>query len=236
MKLILTFIALLAINFNITAQPVKVMLITGGHSYDTLQFLQMFDSFTGLEYTHFNQPQANQELVNGLAEKFDVLVFYDMWKTISEQEKASYINLTKRGKPFLFLHHTLVSYQTWPEFQKILGGRYVDNPDLPDEQQSTYKHDVWIDIEITDNKHPATRGMKNFRLFDEVYGNFRVLPDVKPLLKTNHPGSTPLIGWENLYNSSSIIYLQPGHDKNAFESDAYRRLILESIKYLASRP
>ncbi len=235
MKLILTFAACFAINFSltVTAQPVKIMVVTGGHTYDTLQFFQMFRSLKGVEFKHYNQPEANQVLTNGIAEKFDVLVFYDMWQTISDPEKEAYIKLTRQGKPFLFLHHSLVSYQQWTEFENLLGGRYIENSELPGAQQSTYKHDVWVNVEIVANDHPVTRGIKNFRLFDEVYGNFRILPQVKPLIKTNHPQSTGVIGWENRYNSSLVIYLQPGHNSNAYNSENYRKLILQSINYLS---
>lgn len=221
--------------FIVTAvysQPVKVMLVTGGHSFDTVQFFQMFDKLEGVEYEHFQQPKANAAIAAGLAGKFDVLVFYDMWKTLSEPEKNAYMELTRQGKPFLFLHHSLVSYQEWPEFEKLLGGKYVEkSPDVPIAKQSTYQHDVWVDIQVT-GKHPVTDGFESLKLFDEVYGNFRVSQNVIPLLKTNHPQSTEIIGWENRYNSSKIIYLQPGHDYHTFESEDFRRLILQAITYL----
>ena len=116
----------------------------------------------------------------------------------------------------------------------LLGGKYIErNQDIPSDQLSTYRHDIWVDVEVADPDHDATREMKNFRIFDEVYGNYKVSSKVKPLLKTNHPESSPVIGWENRYNSSVIIFLQPGHDKNAYESEDYRKLISQSVKYLA---
>lgn len=234
MKKALLIISLLFAVVLLKAQPIKIMLVTGGHAFDTVQFFQMFDALDGIEYEHFVQPKANAALVNGVAEKFDVLVFYDMWKTISESEKVAYLNLTKEGKPFLFLHHTLASYQDWGEFEKILGGKYVEkSPDIPVEQQSTYEHDVWVYIEVVKN-HPVTNGFDNLKFFDEVYGNFTVSEKVTPLLKTNHPQSSEIIAWENSFNSSKIVYLQPGHDFRSFESEDYRKLILQSIKYLAN--
>jgi uncharacterized protein len=234
MKLIFTLAAWFMLFFYLNAQPVKIMLVTGGHSYDSLQFFQMFDSLHEIEYEHFNQPHANKSLAEGAGQNYDVLVFYDMWRDISEPEKQAYLDLTKQGKPFLFMHHSLVSYQNWPEFEKILGGKYVErSPDIPKENLSTYKHDVWIDVEVEDNTHPVTKGMKDFRIFDEVYGNYRVLPHVTPLLKTSHPESTTVIAWENSYNASRIVYLQPGHDLNAYESEEYRKLLFNAINYLA---
>jgi len=195
----------------------------------------MFDSFKNIEYEHYSQPDANIAIVNGITSKYDVLVFYDMCKDISSREKDAYLKLATGGKPFLFLHHSLVSYQDWPEFEKILGGRYIQkSSDIPLKEQSTYRHDVWVDIEIIDSQHFVTSGINNFRIFDEVYGNYRVSSDVIPLLKTNHPESSPVIGWINRYKSSVIVYLQPGHDHHAFESEPYRRLIGQAINYLAN--
>lgn len=215
------------------AKPINIMLVTGGHAFDTLQFFQMFDSLEGITYTHYAQPKANQTIAAGKAENFDVLVFYDMWQNISDAEKNAYLKLTREGKPFLFLHHALVSYQKWPAFEKILGGKYVEkSPDVPVNEQSTYEHDVWVYIRTAQN-HPVTKGFSHLRFFDEVYGNFRVSEDVTPLLKTTHPKSTPLIGWENTFNSSKIMYIQPGHDYRTFATEDYRKLLTRAIYYLA---
>lgn len=233
MKHVYIILGIFLITYNLKAQPVEIMLITGGHAFDTVQFFQLFDQMEEVEYTHFSQPKANHALVNGDAEKFDVLVFYDMWKEITDSEKRAYIHLTKQGKPFLFLHHSLVSYQDWKTFEKLIGGKYVSkNPAIPENQYSTYEHDVWVYMHVLKN-HPITKGFDTIKLFDEVYGNTRVSDDVIPLFKTKHPKSSEIIGWENKFNNSSIVYLQPGHDSRAFESADYRKLLQQAIFYLA---
>lgn len=215
------------------SQPVKVMLVTGGHAFDTLQFFQMFDALEEVEYEHFAQPNANEELVKGTADNFDVLVFYDLWKTISAPEKAAYLKLTKQGKPFLFMHHSLASYQGWPQFEQIVGGKYFEKGrKVPEELLSTYDHDVWVYCNV-ENYTPVTSGFGELRFFDEVYGNIRISDDVKPLLRTRHPKSSDYVAWENHYNASTIIYLQPGHDRRTYESSDYRKLLLQTIRFLS---
>ncbi len=229
--LFILFISVIILN----AQPIKIMVVTGGHSYDTIQFFEMFDALTGIEYEHFQQPKANQKLVKDLAEDFDVIVFYDMWKSISEAEKSAYLKLTNQGKPLLFLHHSIASYQDWPEFEKILGGKYVEKGrGVPVEEQSNYEHDVWVYTKV-ENYTPVTVGLKEPRFFDEVYGNVRISEDVFPLLKTRHPKSMEIVAWENKYSNSKIIYLQPGHDYRTYQNEEYRKLLLQSIKYLAGK-
>ena len=215
------------------AQSVHVMLVTGGHAFDTIQFFELFDAMEGVDYKHFQQPKANAEIANNLAEDYDVLVFYDMWKNISESEKAAYLKLTKRGKPLLFLHHSIVSYQDWPEFKKILGGKYFqEGVNVPEEKVSNYKHDVWVYSNVV-NYTPVTKGFKELRFFDEIYGNVWVSDSVFPLLKTTHPKSMELVAWENKYNASTILYIQPGHDRRTFVEDDYRKLLQQAIQYLA---
>ncbi len=222
--------------FSVTiskSQSIKVMLVTGGHAFDTLQFFQMFDAMEGVEYEHFEQPKANNEISKGTADDFDVLVFYDMWKTISEAEKKAYLNLTKEGKPFLFLHHSLASYQKWKEFENIIGGKYFEKgKKVPEELWSTYEHDVWLYCTV-DTHSPITSGIKQFRFFDEAYGNVRISDNVKTLLRTKHPKSMEYVAWHNVYNKSNIVYIQPGHDKRTYVEKDYRALLGQAIKYLA---
>jgi uncharacterized protein len=236
MRFFLTIFLFTTFILPLGAQNLSVLVIAGGHSFDTLAFQRMFDEMENIEYDFMLQPEANRFLVETEEFKYNVLIFYDMWRTIGEQEKSAYLRLCEKGVPMLFLHHALVSYQNWPEFEDIIGGKYVEPPKnepVPKSELSTYRHDVWVNVRIPDPNHPVTRGMKDFLIFDEVYGNYRVGEKVKPLLTTDHPESTPVIAWENRYKNSRIIYLQPGHDKNAYADENYRRLISQTVRYLS---
>ena len=232
MKKILLSVVLCLFSSVIFAQPIKVMLVTGGHDYDTLQFFQLFDRMPQIQYEHIAQPDANKAIANGLADEFDVLVFYDMWNKITREQKAAYIRLTKQGKPFLFLHHSLASYQNWAAFEDIVGGRYVEqNKNIPEDEWSDYEHDMWVYCTI-ENYTPVTAGFSELRFFDEVYGNLRISDNVKPLLRTRNPKSADYVAWENRFNASTIVYIQAGHDKRTFETEEYRKLLLQAIMYL----
>lgn len=235
MKVIFPILLLLLLGLQSGAEPIKVMLITGGHAFDTLQFFQMFDELDGIEYEHFEQPDANSEIAKGKADEFDVLVFYDMWQNISLEERMAYINLTQKGKPMLFLHHSIVSYQNWPEFEKIVGGKYIeDGKGVDKETLSSFEHDVWVYCKV-ENYTPVTNGFRELRFFDEVYDNVRISDDVKPLLSTRHPKSMEYIAWEHKYRNSTIIYIQSGHDKRTYVEKDYRKLLLQALHYLSKR-
>lgn len=217
-----------------SAQPVKIMLVTGGHAFDTVQFFEMFDALPGIEYDHFQQPKANNKLVKDFAKDYDVVVFYDMWKSISALEKNAYQRMTNEGKPLLFLHHSIASYQKWGEFENIIGGKYVESArNVPEDEHSNYEHDVWVYTKV-ENYTAVTVGLKEPRFFDEIYGNVRISENVIPLLRTTHPKSMRYVAWQHKYNNSHVVYLQPGHDYRSYESEDYRKLLTQAIKFLAS--
>ena len=128
----------------------------------------------------------------------------------------------------IFLHHALVSYQDWPEFKKIIGGKYI----AAETGGSVYRHDVNIPLKIVNNRHPVTKGLKDFTVFDETYGQCETGDKIEPLLSTSHPESMPYVAWINAYENSKIIYIQNGHGPQIFSDPNYRKLLQQAIEWL----
>ena len=135
----------------------------------------------------------------------------------------------------IFLHHSLVSYQNWPEFVKIVGGQYHTTPVVinADTLRANYEHDVNIPVKVENTNHPVTNGISDFEIFDEVYGDVEILPTVKPLLSTIHPKSMRYLAWVNHYGKSDVLYIQPGHGATGFSNPNYRKLIQQAIEWSA---
>ena len=230
---ILISILLIVCSFTASAKKLNILVITGGHSFDEKPFFEMFNSFENISYISLLQPEANAQLGTIDPKIFDAIVFYDMPKTIAEQDKANYYKLLKLGEGMVFLHHSQCSYQNWSEYKTIVGGKYHEERNSP--QSSTYQHDVTFTVKITNPHHPVTRGLKDFEILDEVYGNTEVLPSVTPLLTTDHPKSSKTIGWTHQIEKSRIVYIQPGHDKNSYFNPNYQKLVRQAIEYVAAK-
>lgn len=230
---LLSLCFLIFLSVSVSAKKLNILVITGGHSFDEKPFFEMFNSFENINYISLLQPKANAQLGTIDPKTFDAVVFYDMPKTIAEQDKANYYNLLKLGKGLVFLHHSQCSYQDWSEYKTIVGGKYHEEQNTP--QTSTYQHDVTFTVKISNPRHPVTRGLKDFEILDEVYGNTEVLPSVTPLLTTDHPQSSKTIGWTHQIEKSRIVYIQPGHDKNSYLNPNYRKLVRQAIEYVAAK-
>ena len=230
-KLILCLLVLAPVFSS--AKKLNVLVVTGGHEFDRQSFFEMFDSFRNISYKELQQPEANSQLGKIDPKTFDAVVFYDMPKTISEAEKENYYQLLKAGKGMVFLHHSLVSYQNWAEFKTIVGGKYHEGEDKS--LASNFKTDITLLVKVEDQKHPVTKGIRDFELVDEVYGKTEVLPDVTPLLTTDNPKSSHVIGWAYQKENSRIVYIQLGHDKRVYFNPSYQQLIQQAIAYVAEK-
>jgi uncharacterized protein len=216
-------------------KKIKVLIITGGHSFEYKPFYDLFNSIPDITYDSLRHPKVNPLIATPDIKKYDVLVFYDMADSLSSAHQKAYIDLLSKGQSMIFLHHSLVSYQNWPEFVRIVGGQYHTNAIVVngDTLRANYEHDVNIPVKVEDKNHPVTRGIGDFEIFDEVYGDVEILPTVKPLLSTTHPKSMRYLAWINHYGNSEVLYIQLGHGSTGFANPSYRKLIQQAIGWSA---
>jgi uncharacterized protein len=109
-------------------------------------------------------------------------------------------------------------------------------------------------ITVVDKNHPVTAGVDDYDIVDEVYLCPMFEDSVHPLLRTSfkptadkfadapngsnvgagHPPGPNLAGWVKTAENSPIVYLQNGHDNNAWSNPHFQRLMLNAIKWLAT--
>ena len=218
---------------------IKVLVFTGGHDFHPT-FFNIFEH-ADIEYKHVEHPKANQVFTDGTAMKYDAIVLYDMWQDITEDQKRGLLKYLQAGKGLVSLHHSIANYQAWDEYLDITGtsyvtdakGRTIRGKEYP---QSTYKHDEWMNILITDQDHPITKGLGNFKIFDETYKGYYCSPDVHLLLTTDHKLNDKTIAWTKKYENNEIVYIQLGHGKEAFANPNFRHLVAQAIRWTAKRP
>lgn len=220
------------------AGPVRILLVTGGHEYETNQFLQMFRELPGITFTHATHPNAHAWLTADRAAAWDVLVLYDMWQDISEQARTDFLARLEEGKGLVVTHHAIANYQKWPEYERIIGAKYYLEPqkrDGVDKARSQWKHDVKFTVDVLAPDHPVTRGVSTFEIHDETYNLFDVAPDVQVLLGTKEATSGPKLAWAKDWKKARVVYLQLGHDHLAWDNPSYRRLLSNAILWTARR-
>jgi hypothetical protein len=179
----------------------------------------------------------------------------------STELQANTKKLMQNGdKGFVFFHHSVASWvHTWPAgvngsnaYVEVMGGaadwgsplKNIRGKDYP---PSGFKKQPQH-ITVVDKTHPVTAGVEDFDINDESY-LWPVFEDsVHPLIRTSvpqtaenyrpaqagHPPGSNLCGWYKAAERSPVVYIQHGHDNDGWSNPAFRKLILNAIKWTSS--
>jgi type 1 glutamine amidotransferase len=236
---LISLAVLLSLFTTSAADKLNVLVITGGHGFDKTPFYKMFEDNSDITITTAEHSKTNAtaydrtDLLN-----YDVVVLYDMPKEITDSQKEHFLALFKKGVGLVVLHHALCSYQNWPDYARLIGGHY-DEPDPKKPgtvtERAGYQHDADIPVVIVATNHPITAGLQDFTINDEIYWGYRVLPDVTPLITTTHPKSGKPLAWTRTEGRSRVVYIQLGHGPSAHNDPNYRKLVAQSIRWVANR-
>lgn len=168
------------------------------------------------------------------------------------------------GQGVVFLHHAIASWPAWDEYARWVGGRFHYRParlagtDWPD---SGYAFDVTHRLTPASAGHPVLRGLEDgFTLTDELYLAPVFEDEVVPLLRSDavfsddrfwsaalavagrrdsrdgwhHPPGSDLVAWARVARRSPAVYIQPGDGPSAYGDPAWRRLVGNAIRWVAS--
>lgn len=237
-RIVISFLSLL---FLVTAcstekKPIRLLVVTGGHGYKVEQFNAMFESLAPeMSYQVVSLPEAYDYFRPEARDGYDAIVLYHMWQKINDEQAADFSECIREGKPVVALHHSINAFDDWEEYWNIIGGKYFhDTTTFKGKEYApgTYIHDLNFRIKVVDPNHPVTKGVSDFDVFDETYYGYYVEDGVTPLLTTDEPSSTPIVGWTKQYGKSKIVVLQSGHDAPTFENPSFRQLLKQSIEYV----
>jgi type 1 glutamine amidotransferase len=219
-----------------SAKPIRILIITGGHDYKIAEFNQMFSALgDNIQYSTAVFPAAFEMFLPQNRSKYDVLVFYHMWQTITDEQAKVLADCIWRGKPLVVLHHSICAFDDWPEYINIIGGKYFHKPTIVKGKEypaCSFLQDLHFKVKIVNPDNPVTKGLADFEVYDEAYKGFYVEEGVTPLLTTDEPNSAPVIGWSKMYGKARIVTLQSGHDVATFENPNFRKLLRQAVEWV----
>ncbi len=213
----------------------RVLLTYGGHDFQEKEFFAMWDALPGVSYTKAPLPQSADLLRPGLEKDYDAIVFYDMVKELSPTQQQGLIALLDRGIGVVSLHHNLGGHLDWPEYHQMIAGTWLSSKRTIDGRDcgpSTYEHGQQIPVRVVDKDHPITRGLSDFVIHDETYGNTYISPTVHVLLEADHPKNVAPFAWVSHYGKSRVVYFQAGHDAAAWQHPSFQQVLERSIRWV----
>jgi len=223
--------ALLVLTLNALqpAPPLRVLVVTGGHTYPT-SFYSLFEQ-RGITWDHaVSSEEAYRKDLRG---HYNVLVLHDMPKTLSVEGRANLRAFAEAGGGVVVIHHAIVSYPDWDWYRDLIGARYLESPaaGMP---ASTYRHDESMRV-VVGRAHPVTAGLTDFTLLDETYKGMWLAPTNTVLLTTDNPTADPPVAWVSAYDRARVVTIQLGHGPESHRDPSYRQLVGNAMTWVAGR-
>jgi hypothetical protein len=214
-------------------EKIKMLIVTGGHGFDPPKFFKLFDDDPEISYIPAKETDKAEAWDRDDLLSYDVILLYDFQRELNDSQKAKFLSLLDKGVGLVVLHHALLSYQNWPEYERIAGGKYLlDNETVNGKRYpaSTYKGNVDIDVKVVDKQHPVTAGLEDFILRDEIYRGVRNGRDIHVLCTTE---GNPL-AWTRQEKKSRVFSTIVGHGP-AYDDAKFQKLLASGIRWSARR-
>ena len=218
------------------AKPIQVVILVGGHGYDQKNFDKAWGGHDDIQCEVWKgKPYSVFDDISKF--KYDVIVMFNFSSGITDKQKANFLTLLKKGVGLVVWHHALANCQNWPEFEKIAGCKFWLKEGKRDGKKIGGSGTGWgtIKMHIADPKHPITKGMKDFEVYDEPYNKQTFVKGIQVLVTTEDPKSDKAVAWAHTYSGARVLGYQSGHDARAWKVAGFQRMMANGIRWVARR-
>ena len=149
--------------------------------------------------------------------------------TLSDEAKENLLNFVKNGKGFAVSHLASASYKEWAEFKKLCG-RYWVMGASGHGPRSVFK------VNIADQQHPITEGLKDFETDDELYAKLQGDAPIHVLATADSDWSkkTEPLAFTAEYGQGRVFHEAFGHDGKAIGHPTVQKLIQRGCEWAAT--
>jgi len=165
-------------------------------------------------------------------DRYDVIVFMAYNRhtpTLSEVARKNLLAFVRSGKGFYVQHLASASYKDWPEFGRLCGRYWVMG-------KSGHGPRSVFTCKIADPNHPITKGMKDFKTFDELYAKLQGDEPIQVLVQADSDwsGRTEPLVFVRKYGKGRVVHNALGHDRKAINNAGCKRIIIRGVEWAAT--
>ena len=223
-------------------EKIKIAVLTGTHKYNKKKFSNIFKSFNNIEFEILKKSmKEGKHIYDDIKDwPYDVLVFYNYRNILTGKQKKNFLKLTDKGVGLVILHHALMCYPDWPEFDKVAGARFYHKKHPREGDTHSLSKAGWKDpymkIHVEDPDHPITKGLSDFTVHDENYLNWGYFEGNHLLLSADSKENTKEIAYTRKYKNSKVCYIMLGHGPHksgpgCYEDKNFLLLLSNAIRW-----
>lgn len=146
--------------------------------------------------------------------------------------KQGIVEFLKNGGGLVVTHFAVANVQEWRDSIDIFGAMWVSG-------KSTHGPYHEFRVDVANEAHPIVAGVRPFVTNDELYLNLLMRPDMRVIMTANeeragHTVAEPMLVTHYFYNAR-CVYFALGHDVKSVQPPEYRKILVQSIEWAASR-
>jgi putative membrane-bound dehydrogenase-like protein len=149
--------------------------------------------------------------------KYDGLILYANYDTITKSQEKALLSYVKGGKGFIPLHSASWCFQNSPEAIALIGGQF-----------KTHKYDSFPAV-ILNASHPVMKNVSSFKTKDETYVHDKISKDIVVLTERVEGEHHEPYTWVKNYGEGRVFYTAYGHDDATFNNPGFLQLVKNGI-------
>lgn len=238
LPILLMFIAIFQLYSRDTGK-IRVLLLSGRNNHEWQQTTPLIEKIflqSGIFTASVTEKPDTLKLSD--FQKFDVVLSnWNSWPENDlrwpEQTEKALLTFIENGGGFVTFHASSSAFYKWPEFKEISTAAWIMDTTSHGKVSETA-------ISIIHKKHPVTKGLKDFVIFDELWLNAAVNSKFEVLAIASNQKITE----EGLKSQPAIMVAKCGegrifhtilgHNVKAMESEGFQTLLLNGTEWAAT--
>ena len=225
-------------------KPVRVLLITGQNNHNWKETTPLI--VEALEATKRFEVEVTEHFEKIKPEdlkKYDVLFsHWNLWRhrkklpdelKWSDEMRKAYLDFVKSGGGHVTMHAGSSTFFDWDEYQQVCVATWKKGTHHGPQHE--------FEVRIEDQEHPVTKGLGNFKKWDELWEKIYVTPKDATVLTSSFAAKK--FKGDDVWEKSTVVstfgegrtaYTAFGHDKRAFDCPAFRVLLARLVEWAAT--
>ncbi|NIA15914.1 MAG: hypothetical protein GWP08_17770 [Nitrospiraceae bacterium] len=221
-------------------KPLRLLLLTGRNNHDwretTPVLVDLYEQSGRFTVDVTEDPAA---LTAKDLAPYDVVVSnWCAWPEVEERAwgadtEEALIEFVRGGKGFALFHAASATFQTWPEFQQLIGSTWALG-------KTGHGAIHRFNVEVTENAHPVTQGMPPFSIRDELWHDTGKQPAIHVLCEAfsakdkGGSGKNEPVVLCTQFGEGRGFNLVLGHDARTMRNRAWQTLMLRGTEWAAT--
>ena len=218
-------------------EKANVLLITGmGNKYEghihqhwSHENYNSFITKTLSDIANVTVTEDLSTLNSANLKNYHIIINNGLFKEPNDEQFDAFKKFIESGKSYLAIHAGLVSFLNQPEYEQMIGGRFIAHEDIKTILVSAYNANTRVGQVEQTPTHSIMEDIEDFKTLDELYIMDFNRDDIEVIARAEaHP-----IMWTREMGKGKIVGFTLGHFEHSHTNDGFQRMLRNSVLWLS---